>query len=402
MRRLVIAFLTGLTVLTAGIGGGIAAIWSPIYLWRLVFWDRTDPAFYDHFPVRTIAAGARPFPFLQAPDRERVKSLFTAAVFHRDGRPRMIDDLEKFLTAGGTTALIVVQDDAVLYEGYFNGRSREDPAPAFELGNAVISALVGVAVTDGKIAGLGDSIARYLPVPLSAKAAAITIRDLLATTSGIRFRDAAIDLPWNDGPKIDFATDLRRVALSAEVTGSPGTRFHANGYDLLLLGLILEQTAGSNVSDYLERMLWRPLGMEFTAAWALDDTDSGFERMDGGFAARPIDYARLGRLFLNGGIWNGVRILPTGWVRTATAPPEHDDPQATDRPQPYRKHLWSGYARTDGSFDFFVEGLAGQVLYVSPSRRLILVRTGLGRGGVDSWPELFFDIASRTDSPDGE
>jgi CubicO group peptidase (beta-lactamase class C family) len=156
------------------------------------------------------------------------------------------------------------------------------------------------------------------------------------------------------------------------------------------------------VSDYLERMLWRPLGMEFTAAWALDDTDSGFERMDGGFAARPIDYARLGRLFLNGGIWNGVRILPTGWVRTATAPPEHDDPQATDRPQPYRKHLWSGYARTDGSFDFFVEGLAGQVLYVSPSRRLILVRTGLGRGGVDSWPELFFDIASRTDSPDGE
>jgi CubicO group peptidase (beta-lactamase class C family) len=73
--------------------------------------------------------------------------------------------------------------------------------------------------------------------------------------------------------------------------------------------MILERTTGMSVTAWTQSRLWDPLGMEFDGAWTLDSEAAGFEKMEAGLNARPIDFAKLGRLFLHEGEWDGTRIV---------------------------------------------------------------------------------------------
>ena len=120
--------------------------------------------------------------------------------------------------------------------------------------------------------------------------------------------------------KTYYDTDLRSLALSAKIEEAPGKRFHYNNYNPLLLGIILERTTHKHVSQYLEEKIWKPLGMEAPGSWSLDSDASGFEKMESGINARAIDFARIGRLFLNNGNWNGKQIISEKWVNESTRP----------------------------------------------------------------------------------
>ena len=68
------------------------------------------------------------------------------------------------------------------------------------------------------------------------------------------------------------------------------------------------------MSKYLETKIWITVGMEYPASWYLDSTASGFELMMTGLNARAIYYVKLGRLYLNGGVWEGCQIVPAHWI----------------------------------------------------------------------------------------
>jgi CubicO group peptidase (beta-lactamase class C family) len=84
------------------------------------------------------------------------------------------------------------------------------------------------------------------------------------------------------------------------------TKWHYNNYNPLLLGIVLERATGMSVSDYLSTKLWRPLGAGRDATWSLDSDRSGFEKLESGLNAAPVDYARFGLLF-HRGEWNGTQ-----------------------------------------------------------------------------------------------
>jgi CubicO group peptidase (beta-lactamase class C family) len=86
----------------------------------------------------------------------------------------------------------------------------------------------------------------------------------------------------------------------------------------LLLGIILERATGVPVAKYLEQKIWQPVGAEFPASWSLDSQETGFEKMESGINARAIDFAKFGRLYLNGGNWGGKQIIPEDWVQAST------------------------------------------------------------------------------------
>jgi CubicO group peptidase (beta-lactamase class C family) len=73
--------------------------------------------------------------------------------------------------------------------------------------------------------------------------------------------------------------------------------------------LILERTTHKHVSQYLEEKIWKPLGMEASASWSLDSDTNRFEKLESGINAKAIDFAKIGRLFLNNGNWNGKQII---------------------------------------------------------------------------------------------
>jgi CubicO group peptidase (beta-lactamase class C family) len=311
--RWLLRAVVGLVVLV-GLVFGVAYLLTPYSGFaRAMVWMEADVDDYRRFPSRPLDAPDEPvrFPRAEIPD-----ALGAATI---EGR-----DLERFLADTGTTAFVVLQDDTVVYERYFNGDSRSSIQTSFSVAKSYLSALVGIAIDEGLL-GLEDPITEHIPELLARdrRFSRITVEDLISMSSGLRYEETST--PWGDDAQTYYATDLRELALEdTEIVERPGQTWLYNNYNPLLLGMILERVTGMPVAEYLETKLWKPLGSEFDASWSLDSESSGFEKMESGINARAIDFARLGVLYLHEGEWNGRQIVPRSWVETSTAP--HADP----------------------------------------------------------------------------
>ena len=369
------------------------------YVRRVVFWAGADVDDYQKFPERKMEKSGSLFRFSAGFEESKVR-----LGFHEAGR---MDDLDRFLAANGTQAFIVIRDDKVLYERYFNGARRDSIVTSFSVAKSFLSGLVGIAIAEGKIKGVEEPITRYLPelADRDPRFSKITLRHLLMISSGIRY--AEFPFFHGDDAKTYYFPDLRRLALDeTRIAGPPGLSFHYNNYHPLLLGLILERITREKVAGYLEEKIWKPLGMEFPGSWSLDSVSSGFEKMESGINARAIDFAKFGRLFLRKGDWGGKQVIPAHWVEESTA----EDP-SLDRaayypkkgsfaalPDQYYKYFWWGMRRGGGKDDFFARGNHGQFIYAAPSKNLLIVRNGERYGvPVENWIGMFYRFAGLLD-----
>jgi CubicO group peptidase (beta-lactamase class C family) len=123
--------------------------------------------------------------------------------------------------------------------------------------------------------------------------------DRFFLTGGVLAQDQLLQMalaspwPWADDTFSYYGVDLRDVALNrTRIDRPPGEEFRYNNYHPLLLGLVLERATGMSVSEYMATRLWQPLGAEADATWNLDSEGSGFEKMESGLNAAPVDYAR--------------------------------------------------------------------------------------------------------------
>jgi CubicO group peptidase (beta-lactamase class C family) len=300
----------------------------------------------------------------------------------------------------------VLQDDAVLYEKYFNDTRRDSIVTSFSMAKSFTSALIGKAIQEGYIGSVNDPITTYL-LELAARDPRfkdIAIRDLLLMSSGLEYEEFRPLLLNGDDPLTTYYPDQRQLALeNTQIIDPPGRYFLYNKYHPQLLGMILERSTGMRVSDYLQTRLWNPLGMEFAGSWSTDSQASDFEKMQTGVNARAIDFAKFGALYRDGGKWQGAQVLPVAWVEESTRPyfPENAtsyySPYFAALPgQAYYKYMWWGYARSGEAYDFAAEGDKGQFIYVSPQKDLVIVRNGIDYGIPSrDWMQLFFDFASQ-------
>jgi len=308
-----------------------------------------------------------------------------------DGRP-VQRDLERFLAASHTTAFLILRGDTLLYEGYFNGYDHDSTQTSLSIAKSVLSALVGIAIDQGRIGSVDDPITTYVPELLGRdrRFARITLRHLLTMRSGLRYQEGGT--PWSDDTATYYAPDLRAAALrKTQIVEEPGRRFHYNNYNPLLVGLALERATGMPVATYLERKLWQPLGMEADGSWSLDSRRSSFEKMESGLNGRATDFAKVGVLYANGGAWQGRQLVPRAWVQDPTVVP-------TGRgavPAPGYQYFW--WVQDDRRPPaFFARGKYAQHIYVVAKTRLVLVRFGRDFG-YPHWPELLSDLARRLD-----
>jgi CubicO group peptidase (beta-lactamase class C family) len=370
------------------------------YFGRWVFWGPASIKDYEEFPARIIDNAPPSFHFVSDSLAERKFSQFFTKFQDTLISKNGANSFEDLLVSTGSTAFLVARGDTLLYEKYFNGYERNSINASFSIAKSFTSALVGIAIDQGYIQSVDDPITKYLPELRDSGFSSITIRHLLRMSSGIQYTDCGF--PWCDEPKTYFDPNLRNVALNVKIVEKPFQAFRYNNYHPLLLGMILERVTHRSVSQYLEEMLWKPLGMEFRGSWLIDSHENGFEKMEGGITARAIDFLKFGLLFLNNGNWNGKQLIPERWVAESTERDSLDNNRSKTfyyrdmrLYNMYYKYFWWGFSKSDKKYDFFALGNLGQYIYVCPSKNLVICRFGKEYGKIHrGWEVLFRDFAN--------
>jgi CubicO group peptidase (beta-lactamase class C family) len=362
------------------------------YLTRAIFWRESDYKDLERFPAATVHNAPPAFRFNELPADNPYTSQIKAI-----GNGSTNGSLVDYLEASGTTAFLVIHDDELVYERYFNGYNERSLNTSFSMAKSFASALVGVAIDEGHIKSVDEPITNYIPELLEKdkRFRSITIRHLLTMTSGIKYEEGG-DLPWSedaDDTKTYYATDLRELALNCQIEGEPGEYFEYNNYNPLLVGMILERATGMPVSHYMEAKLWKPAGMEADASWSLDSKEDGFEKMESGVNARARDFARFGMLFAKEGNLRGKQLISRGWVKESTRADTNTDPSLD-----YQYFWWVN--TPEGKNHFSARGNYGQYIYVAPEKDLVIVRLGKEEGerGYGYWTSLFEQLATKLDT----
>jgi CubicO group peptidase (beta-lactamase class C family) len=264
----------------------------------------------------------------------------------------------------GVVAFLVARGDTLLYERYFGGYTDSSWVASFSITKSFVSALVGIALAEGRLGGIDLPAADFIPELRERGLGGVTLRHLLRMTSGIAFSEGYRN-PFSDAAVLYYGGDLRRIVAHCRPEEPPGRRFHYISVNTQILGEILERTTGVPLAEYLESRLWRPLGMEADASWSLDRRRQGMEKAFCCLNARARDFARFGLLYLEGGRRDGRQIVPEEWVRASTRP----DPIGGGSAH-YGYHWWLGDL-VEG--DYFAEGLHGQFIHVDPAYGTVMV-----------------------------
>jgi CubicO group peptidase (beta-lactamase class C family) len=370
--------IASLALLAGGLYGFAFLNTSRSGLARAIVWKDADVFDYQRFPARPIAASGDPL------------------ILRRGSAdPGFLDtavpggDLEAFLESSQAAAFIVVRNQEILYENYFNGYRRDSIVTSFSVAKSYIATLVGIALEKQLITNLDEPVTRYVPELLERdqRFRRITIRHLLTMSSGLRWNERG--LPWSDDAETYYGTDLREVALEdTEIVGPPGRQFVYNPYNTLLLGIVLERATGLSVSKFMEQFLWQPMGAVAEGTWSIDSEGSGFEKMESGLNARAIDMVKIGLLYLHGGALNGNRIVSEQWATEATAFTDEGDASAR-----YQYQWWT-YSDPELGDWFAAQGNKGQIVAVFPSKDLVLGRFGI-EAGSQHLPDLLLEMARR-------
>ena len=296
-------------------------------------------------------------------------------------------DTASFLELTDTTGLIILKNDNIIFERYFRGTDAHTRTVAWSLSKSVASALVGIAVGEGKIHSINDPVTQYAPELAGSAYDGVQIKDVLQMSSGARWTEDYSD-PHSDvvrfGHAVAFGRPLDAFAESLTREHAPGTYLRYNSMDTQVLGMVLRHATGMSLAAYLSTRIWQPLGMQDDAYYLTDRTGVAFAA--GGLNATLRDYARFGLLYAHYGNWGGVQIVPADWVRASVTP---DAPQLMPGRRPSSAEFW-GYGYQwwvpDLRGEYAAVGIFNQFIYVNPRERLVIVKSsanhtyGTGRG----------------------
>jgi CubicO group peptidase (beta-lactamase class C family) len=317
---------------------------------------------------------------------DSVGALFPATIERSDLDTVTVRDIDlemqplaEYLARRKVRAFLVLRGDTILYERYREGYGPATTSSSFSVAKSVTSALLGQALASGAIRSLDDSVTRYVPELAKNPAyQGVTIRHLLGMRSGIAY-SRTNGHAWHDLRSSDahfyYTSNLEKAIRGQHREDPPGLRWAYKDSDAELLGWILTRATGHTVARQLEEGIWRPIGAEHDASWDLD-REQGLENAASGLNATARDFARFGRLYLEGGVAGGRTILPGEWVTASTTlDRSRTEPEvSTWWLMQHRNFWWIPMQNWDAEQDFFADGSRGQRIYVHPRSRIVIVQ----------------------------
>lgn len=320
------------------------------------------------FTTTTVPKSANPYYF-----PKRVKAFNLPETFQYEDSTV---NTQTYLDFTLTDALLVIRHDTIYYENYSNQFTEADHHISWSMSKSVISALIGIAIREGKIKSIDETVTDYLPEFAGTGYDKVRIKDVLQMSSGVGFNEDYGDFNSDINvmgryfalgmPMADFAKRLKRAR-------EPGTFNLYVSVDTQVLGMILTKATGRSITDYMNEKLWSQIGAESEAYWIIDK--NGMEFAIGGLNATARDYAKIGQLFLDSGRWQGKQVVPEEWV-IASVTPDAPHVMPGKRSTAFRKdgyglQWWIPFGGED---EFNAQGIYGQFIYIDPDKDMVIVK----------------------------
>ena len=278
-------------------------------------------------------------------------------------------------------AVVVITDGKIIDERYANGFSRDTPFLSWSAAKSVTATLVGAAALRGYL-----DISDPAPVPEwqgDANRTRITWNDLLQMQSGLAFEEEYAKLRSDVNRMLFESPDAGAIAAKKNADHGPGEYWYYSSGTTNLISRTLRQVLSDAGVDY-HQFAWDAVFGPIGATSFVMETDATGTFIGSSFVyATARDWARLGQLYLQDGLWDGGQLLPQGWAEYVAAPATASDNQ-------YGAHFWLNHDGANGRTRFipgapeeiyFMAGHEGQYVFIIPSKRLVIVRTGMTRGG---------------------
>jgi CubicO group peptidase (beta-lactamase class C family) len=275
-------------------------------------------------------------------------------------------DVDAYLEENNVASVVILQDGAVRLEAYGLGFSEKGRWTSFSVAKSLTSTLVGAAVKDGHIKSLDDKVSDYVRGLEGSAYDDVTIEQLLTMTSGVAWNEDYSD------PQSDVALFLSHQStddqpnvvsyLKALPRAHPaGEVWNYSTGETNLIGILVSDATGRNLSEYLSEKIWAPYGMEQKATWLIGD--DGVEVSGCCIQAATRDFARFGQFMMDGAQIDGAPIVPNDWVEMATSKQANIGAEV----EGYGFQWWT---QSEGAYD--AKGIFGQGIFIDPTRQLII------------------------------
>lgn len=290
-------------------------------------------------------------------------------------------DLAEKMNAISTGAFIVIQHDSIRHEEYWGDFSDKSCTNSFSMAKTVTSVLLGCAIQDGLIKSLDQPVGDFLPEYKEGELARITLRHLVTMSSGVAFDEDYVN-PFAYPAEAYYGSDLRSLTMGyTTVTETPGKTFRYLSGNTQLLGFVIVKATGKPLADYATEKLWKPLGCEERAFWSLD-VEGGNEKAFCCLNSNARDFARIGKLYLDSGRWNGKQIVPEDYALASVRPTGLKNPDGSLN-NTYGYSWWM-IPEYKGHHIFYARGILGQYVLCIPDLDMVVVRLGEERLPGDS------------------
>jgi CubicO group peptidase (beta-lactamase class C family) len=281
-----------------------------------------------------------------------------------------------------TVGVIVVYKGKIIAERYDLGIDKNTQLESWSMGKSITATLIGILIQQGHF-GLWDPA----PIPRwhlkGDPRSKIRVADLLRMSSGLKFVGANEPRElWERGvPDHSYvysgAIDVFQFSISRPPEHPPNTVGRYRNCDPLSLGYIIKKTVTEMGEEYLswpQKALFDRIGIR---RQVLEPDPYGNFVMTGFDYGTPRNWARLGLLYLQEGVWQGERILPEGYTEFVSTPAP-----AWEKPE------YGGLFRLNGTGIWnlpreasYMSGAGVNRVFVVPSHELVIVRFGHRRGG---------------------
>jgi CubicO group peptidase (beta-lactamase class C family) len=321
----------------------------------------------------------------------------TAAPDQQGMDPAVLDDLDTIVPADypQVRSVLVVRHGYLVDERYWQGVDASDGHNGYSVTKSFVSALVGIALGDGQLKGLDQTVdellADHLPATADPRLRQVTLEQLLTMTSGLAGDDSSLGGDDAISDRMAQSRDWVRHILSRRLVSEPGTEFAYSSAGSHLLSAIVADATGQSTLAFARAKLFAPLGIatdqaleqtvshwppsqaeldayeQAPVAWPRDPQGYHY---GGAFLKLPArDLAKLGYLYLNGGRWDGTQVVPADYAAASTRP-QSDPPVG---PGDYGYQWW--VTNETGHDSFRAMGFGGQLIQVIPELDLVVVIT---------------------------
>jgi CubicO group peptidase (beta-lactamase class C family) len=373
---------------------------------------------YNAFPQSTVKSGDSIFKFYS---RKNTLDMGNIKLTIKNKEQISVNE---YLRKSKTTAFLIIRNDTVLFEKYDQGYDRNVISTFFSVTKSITSLLVGIAVDEGYIKSVHDPVTDYIPELKNCDPhfRRLTVEHLLNMQAGLQFNESYSN-PFAGMARLFYGQNQLGFIKKLKFNAEPGEKYSYNSATTAILGIALERAVGRSYAEYLEEKIWKPMGMEYDASVSLDDKKHHFAKSYQGLNATAIDLAKIGRLYLNGGNWNGKQIVSKAWIDKSIMPcPEENHIGRTYYGYQYQwyndKYSYGYNVENTGMYRFndsisairfaeesgfkywnirkyenngksgrhwvvfsylplfYAQGILGQTLTVDPEKKIIVVRLG--------------------------